>query len=249
VAFPVILVVIIPTVNGGRDATLTDGRSLAAFFAATMATYGAAVTCYVHMPEGVARCRGVKVLKREHGAPLPKTALLLGHAVGAIWVSLLTLLAVYLAAGILFGVGVPGRWWAVLLTFLLASARFAVLGLALVSLIRSAQSVTGVALGTLLPLAFLSDVFLVGADLPQVIDRISWSFPLRHATRAMTLAAAPSDFPGSGLQVDHLAVILAWTVVGAAVVAWRFSWEGREPKRATTADIEAEEPALAGVSG
>ena len=240
VAFPVILVVIIPALNGGRDATLSDGRQLAAFFAATMATYGAAVTCYVNMPEAVARSRGLKVLKREHGAPLPKAALLLGHVVGAIWVSVLTLLAVYLVAGVLFGVGVPSRWWAVLLSFLLASACFAALGLALVSLIRAADSVTGVALGTLLPLAFLSDIFLVGAELPQAIDVVSWIFPLRHATRAMTLAAAPEDFSGSGLQFDHLGVLLAWTVAGAAIVAWRFTWEGREPKKKAAA-AQAEE--------
>ncbi len=248
VAFPVILVVVVPAMNGGRDATLTDGRRLAAFFAATMATYGAAVTGYVSMPELVARWRGLGVLKREHATPLPKAALLVGHAVGAVWVSFLTLVAVYLVAWVLFGVGVPIRWWAVLLSFLLASACFAALGLALASLIRTAQGVTGVALGTLLPLAFLSDIFLVGADLPQVIDRISWLFPLRHATRAMTLAAAPPDFAGSGLQVGHLVVILAWTVAASAVVAWRFGWEVSEPRRATSTGADAPGPALADVA-
>lgn len=231
VAFPVILVVIVPAMNGGADAYLDDGRQLAAFYTATMATYGAAVTCYVNMPEGLARARDLKVLKREHGTPLPMTALLLGRAIGALIVSLLTLLAVYLVAGVLFSVSPPDRWWAVLATFVIASTCFAAAGLALVSVIRSAQSVVGVALGTLLPLAFLSDIFLVGADLPAVIDGVSWLFPLRHATRAMTLAAAPPDLPGSGLQLDHLAVLLVWTAVGVAVVGWRFTWESREQHR------------------
>ncbi len=135
VAFPVILVVIIPAMNGGGDGALSDGRQLAAFFAATMATYGAAVTCYVNMPEAVARARARKVLKREHGTPLPLPIMLLGRVVGAVWVALLTLLGSYLVAGVLFGVAVPSRWWAVLLTLLVAVACFAALGLAVVSLV------------------------------------------------------------------------------------------------------------------
>jgi ABC-2 type transport system permease protein len=229
VIFPVLLVAIIPTVYGGGGGVLANGQTLGAFFAATMAVYGASVTAYVNMPQGLAEARDRGVLKREHGAPLPVWALLLGRVAGALVVALLTLVAMYVVAGLMYGVGIPPAWPAALLTFMVATTCFAVLGLAVMSLIRSAEAVVGVTLGTLLPLCFISDVFVVGVTFPPVLDRIAWLFPLRHATRAMAAATA-TDVVGSGLSWDHLGVMLAWTVAGLVVVAWRFSWVNLEPR-------------------
>jgi ABC-2 type transport system permease protein len=229
VIFPVLLVAIIPTVYGGGGGVLANGQTLGAFFAATMAVYGASVTAYVNMPQGLAEARDRGVLKREHAAPLPVWALLLGRVAGTLVVALLTLAAMYVVAGLMYGLGIPPAWPAALLTFMVATTCFAVLGLAVMSLIRSAEAVIGVTLGTLLPLCFISDVFVVGAAFPPMLDRISWLFPLRHATRAMSAATA-TDAVGSGLSWDHLGAMLAWTVAGLIVVAWRFSWVNLEPR-------------------
>ena len=78
----------------------------------------------------------------------------------------------------------------------------------------------------MLPLCFISDVFVLGAAFPPLLDRISWFFPLRHAINAMTTAAA-NDVVGSGLAWDHLGAMLVWTAAGFAVVRLRFSWEHR----------------------
>lgn len=230
VVFPVLLVAIIPTVNGGGDVVLPNGQRLGAFFAATMAIYGAAVTAYVNMPQGLAEARDRGVLKRVHGSPLPAWSLLIGRVAGALVVALLTLAAIYVVAGFMYGIGIPPAWPAMLLTFLVITICFAVLGLAVMSLIGSAQAVIGVALGTLLPLCFISDVFVYGAKFPLLLDRVSWFFPLRHATGAMTTAAA-NNVVGSGLSWDHLGAMLAWTLAGLVVVAWRFSWMSLEQSR------------------
>ena len=230
VVFPVLLVAIIPTVNGGGDVVMSNGQMLGAFFAATMAVYGAAVTAYVNMPQGLAEARDLGVLKRVHGSPLPTLAMLVGRVAAALVVALLTLAAIYTVAGFMYGVGIPPAWPAMLLTFLAATICFAVLGLAVMSLIRSAEAVIGVALGTLLPLCFISDVFVYGAAFPPWLDHISWFFPLRHATGAMTTAAS-TNVVGSGLSWDHLGALLAWTLAGLIVVAWRFSWVNLEPSR------------------
>ncbi len=238
VAFPVLLVILIPATSGGGDAVLDNGIGLAAFLAATMAAYGAAVTGYVSVAEGIADERARGILKRAHGSPLPQWTLVSGRLVGAVGVSLITLLGCYAAARLSYGAAMPASWPGVLLVLTLAAVCFAALGLAVVSLVRSAQSVIGITLGTLLPLSFISDVFVIGADFPPVLDRISWVFPLRHTTAAMTGAAAPPEL-GGGLALDHLGVILAWTVVALLVVAWRFSWEGTEPRRKAKASAPA----------
>lgn len=230
VVFPVLLVAIIPTVNGGGDFVLSSGQMLGACFAATMTVYGAAVTAYVNMPQGLAEASDLGVLKRVHGSPLPTVAMLVGRVAVALVVALLTLAAIYTVAGFMYGVGIPPAWPAMLLTFLAATICIGVLGLAVMSLIRSAEAVIGVALGTILPLCFISDVFVNGATFPPWLDHISWFFPLRHATGAMTTAVS-TNVVGSGLSWDHLGALLAWTLAGLIVVAWRFSWVNLEPGR------------------
>ncbi len=228
VAFPVVLAVIIPTMNGGGNTTMSSGQPLGTFYAATMAVYGAAVTAFVNMPEGVAQDRERGVLKRVRATPLPAVALLVGRVVGALAVALVTAAGITAIAVVLFRPGYPPGLPAAVLTLVVATVCFAVLGLAVVSLVRSAQAAVGATLGLLLPLAFISDVFVVGADFPGPIDALASFFPLRHAAQAMTAAVDPG-VAGSGLSFDHLGVLLAWTLAGAAVVATRFRWESSEP--------------------
>jgi hypothetical protein len=230
VAFPVILVAVIPTVNGGGDREMPTGQPLGTFFAATMAIYGAAVTAYVNMPQGLAEDRERGVLKRLRGTPLPAWALVTGRALGAVVVALLTLAGIVVVAAVMYRPPLPPGWPGALLTFVVATVCFAVLGIAVASLVRSAQTAIGIALGTLLPLSFVSDIFVVGVTFPAWLDAVAWFFPLRHASRAMTEATMPS-VSGAGLSWGHLGVLLAWTVAGAVVVALRFRWDSDEPTR------------------
>lgn len=222
VVFPLLLVAIIPTVSGGGDTDLGGGLLLGSFFAATMAIYGSAVTSFVNMPTGLAEERERGVLKRTRATPLPTGVLLAGRVVAALVVSLLTLAAIALLAVGMYAAPVPPHWPVSLLVFVVSAVMFAVVGLAVASLVHSGQAVTGATLGTLLPLCFISDIFVVGVDLPDVLDAIAWFFPLRHAARAMTdsVSSVAGPFPW-----QHLAVILAWALVGVLVIATRFRSE------------------------
>ncbi len=233
VAFPVALVLIIPTVNGGGDQLLADGQPLGSFYAATMAVYGAAVTAFVNMPEGVLTDRERGVLKRLHATPLTAPELLLGRVVGALAVSLATALMIAAVAALAFRPAYPTGLPAAVVSLVVATVCFAVLGLAVTSFAGSAQAGVALTLGTMLPLAFVSDIFVVGAAFPAPVEAVSWFFPLRHASAAVTSAVHP-DLVGAGFAWDHLGVLLAWTVAGAVVLAWRFRWVATEsPRRAS----------------
>jgi ABC-2 type transport system permease protein len=224
VAFPVLLVAIIPAVNGGGDQLMDNGQTLGVFYAGTMAIYGAAVTAYVNMPQGVAEARDRGVLKRTGGTPLPAPALVVGRVVGALVVAVLTGVAIIVLAALVFRPPVPAGLAAAVVVLAISAVCFAVVGLAVMTFVHSAQALTGVTLGTLLPLAFVSDIFVIGATFPPVLEAVSWVFPLRHASAAMSAALAP-ELSGTGLSLDHLGVLLLWTVVGALVLARRFRWE------------------------
>ena len=230
VAFPVALVAVVPAVNGGGDVVLDNGQPLGTFYAATMAVYAAAVTAYANMPQAIAEDRERGVLKRVHASPMPAWALVVGRMVGAVVVVLVTGLAIVVLAAALYRPGMPPGMPAAVVTLVLTAVCFALVGVAVTTFIGSAQSVVAVTLGTMLPLAFISDIFVIGATLPPALDVVSWVFPLRHAANAMTEAVAP-DVVGSGLAWGHLAVLLAWTVAASVVVVLRFRWEADEPRR------------------
>lgn len=229
VVFPVLLVAVIPVANGGGRQEMGDsGLTLGAFFAVTMAVYGAGVTAYVNMPEGLAEDRERGVLKRLRGTPVTGSALLAGRVVAALVVALLTLMGAWALAMVMYGAGVPASWVGMVGVFVVVTVCFAVLGLAVLSLVARSQSVITVTLGTLLPLSFVSDVFMFGATFPDWLERLTWVFPLRHATRAMTEVTA-----GLGVGWDHLGALALWALAGLVVVALRFRWTLESMRRRT----------------
>ena len=99
----------------------------------------------------------------------------------------------------------------------------AALGLLLVSLVDSPQSVTAVALGTLLPLSMVSDIFINSPNLPSTMSAIGWAFPLRHMSN---VAVAASSGQNLGAQWwGHIAVIALWGLVAAVIASRLFHWE------------------------
>ncbi len=64
-------------------------------------------------------------------------------------------------------------------------ASFGALGFAVLGLVRWAQAFTAVALGTLLPLGFISDVFVVGARMPAVLATAGDVLPVKHLVHVL----------------------------------------------------------------
>jgi ABC-type multidrug transport system permease subunit len=225
IAFPVLLVVFFSSVYG-EDAQW-GGMALPQYLAAAFAVYGVATSGFVNLPGSIADHRALGVLKRLRGSPLPPWGYLAGRVLAALVLGLLTVVLVFAVAVALFSVTLPpSTWAATLLTFSLAITCFAACGLALVAIVDQPQAVIAATLSILLPLSFISDIFIAVDQMPVVLDAIGWLFPLRHA-----VAAAVTATSGGALDATfwgHLAVLLAWTL-GTAAVAWRFfHWELRQ---------------------
>lgn len=222
VVFPILLLALFPLVFGSLQ---VDGRRVAEFLVPAMITYGAAVTSYVNMPEAVARAREASVLKRLRGTPLPSRSYIMGRIVSALWVSAATAAGLIVIGLIAYDVRLPWqRLPAVALALVAGTACFTVLGLAVAAVVHSPQAVVAVTLGTLLPLSFISKVFLVGGDLPAVLQVIGNVFPLKHVAQAMHTAFGPGT-NGFGVAWLDLAVVIAWTAAGV-LAARSLSWSG-----------------------
>jgi ABC-2 type transport system permease protein len=117
-------------------------------------------------------------------------------------------------------------------TFLVGSLSFAALALALTALIPNAEAAPPVVNAAILPLLFLSGIFIPLSDsAPAWMTTIAEIFPVKHFADAMRAgflgnleSPAGRIFPFDWMDV---AIIAGWGVVGLALAAWFFSWEPR----------------------
>ena len=110
---------------------------------------------------------------------------------------------------------------------------FATLGVALASVAKTRASAPAIANATILPLGFMSNVFVPLEDPPQWLTLVGDIFPLKPFAVSFTEAMSPfSEAPA--FEWDRLGVMVAWTVFGVMVAWRRFRWEpvpGTKPSR------------------
>jgi ABC-2 type transport system permease protein len=126
-----------------------------------------------------------------------------------------------------YDASLPGKSLpAFFLTLLVGSASFCALGMAVTTIAPNADASPAVVNATILPLLFISDVFIPLQDPPGWVNLVGKIFPVWHFSDAMQYAFFPP--PGaSGLRASNLLAMVAWGIGGLLVAARTFSWEPR----------------------
>jgi ABC-type multidrug transport system permease subunit len=193
--FPVILFALFPVLTAPAG---TERTAAAAALLPGMAIYALAVTVYSVIPSGIAQARERRALARLAATPMAFWAYVTGRV--AVGLAATGVTAVALVAVAVVGFGVRVVLWrlpTLVLVFVVAGACFAALGFAVLAVAQRTQTVIAVTLGSLLSLSFISDVFVVGAALPHVLEVIADLLPLRHAAHAMAAAFAAGGSRGA----------------------------------------------------
>jgi ABC-2 type transport system permease protein len=117
---------------------------------------------------------------------------------------------------------------AAIVSVLVGAACFSSLGLATTALIRNADAGPPVTNALILPLLFISDVFIpLGEDSPSWLEPVASIFPIIHFSEALQTAFNPFE-EGSGFEWSDLGVMAIWAVVGVALAIKFFRWEPRK---------------------
>ena len=96
--------------------------------------------------------------------------------------------------------------------------------MALAAVVRTASAASAAANAIILPLAFVSNIFIPLENAPGWIDAIGDVFPLKPFAEAFQACFSPYvDAPG--FQWADLAVVAVWGTAGLVVALTRFSWE------------------------
>ena len=202
------------------------GADAARFFTPAIITFGVVTATYTNLAMTVTIARDDGILKRIRGTPLPPWAYLAGRIGHAIAVALLLVVIVAAFGALVYDVPVP---WdalpAIVVVLVVAAASFSALGLAVSGLIPSADAAPAVVNATILPVLFISNVFIQMDGAPDWLDTVSQLLPVRHVADAMLdLYARGAD---AGFPWGDIVVVAAWGLVGLVVALRFFRWEPR----------------------
>ncbi len=230
-AFPLVFLVLVGALVGNEVVESRSGVRIAQFLTPAIGAYAAATAAYQTLAIGLAEDRDQGVLRRQRSLPVPTAALLGGRVLSGAAVGLLGIAIMVLYGVVRLDVQiVTGKLPAALLTALVGIACFAALGFAVASLARTSPATQAITSATLVPLAFVSDVFVVGDGLPRALEVVGGIFPLKAFANAMGETFNPFT-PGSGLIWSHLALMAVWGVGGILVATRWFAWEAPAPSR------------------
>lgn len=225
-AFPLMFLVIFTSLLGNGNVTV-GGREvhLSTYYVAAMAAFAVISACYTNIAIAVTFQRDAGILKRTKGTPLPAAAYLSARVLHAMLMSIL-LVAITAAFGKFFyGAHLPSGITLLYFVIMLVigSAGFCALGLAVTAAIPNADAAPAIVNATILPLLFLSGVFIpIGDKAPSWIGLIGKIFPVRYFALGMQ-----SGFIGTTFHwIDVLAVAI-WGLAGLVLAARFFSWEPR----------------------
>lgn len=233
--FPLMFFVVFSLIFG-NDEIEELGVTLAQYFGPAMAVFAAVSASYTNVAVSTAYQRDEGILKRVRGTPLPASVYLGGKVVSAAFVAAVSV-AIMFAVGVAFyGIQIyASTIAAAAVTFFIGVGCFAALGLLVAGLVGSGEGATAVTNATLLPLAFVSGIFIIPTDsAPEWLATVANIFPLKHFVEPFTDAFNPT-YDGSPWQWDHLGYMLLWGVVALVLGVRLFKWEsptgGRRSKK------------------
>lgn len=227
--FPLMFLVIFNLIFGNKPIKLFGNETTTStFYVPAIAAFSVITACYTNIAISMSFARDQGVLKRIKGSPLPAGAYLTARIAHAAIVSVL-LVSIVAAAGVVFyGVDLPGRTMpAFLITLVVGAAAFSALGLAITAAVPNAEASPAIVNVSVLPLLFISDIFIPLEDAPGWLTTFAGLFPIKHYSHAMMSAFNPFE-TGSGFQWGDLGVVGGWGIAGLLLALRFFSWEPRK---------------------
>jgi ABC-2 type transport system permease protein len=183
---------------------------------------------FVSLAMGFTRMRESGMLKRVRATPVPPSIVFAGR-IGTSIVTATIVTAVLMAiGGIVFGVQVPTHTLPGLLSALVVgAAAFCALGIAYTRVISSEDAGPAMTNAVVLPLYFVSGVFVPFRTLPDGLQSVAKLLPVQPFVDALQIAFDPNT-AGSGFAGGDLLKLAIWGVAGLLLAVRFFVWTPRQ---------------------
>jgi ABC-2 type transport system permease protein len=196
------------------------------YLLAGMIGYGAIAIAFAGLAIVLVIRRENGVLKRLRATPLPAPAYIAALLTAFLAAFAVEVVALIVLGRLLFAIGTPDHVGSLVLALLLGAICFCALGVAIGSLIRSAEGASAAVNAIYLPAAFLAGAFFSPHAFPRVLRWVADVLPLTYFLRIVRGIMLHGHeiwaYPGS------LAMLVGWGLVGLFVALRYFHWEPRE---------------------
>jgi len=225
-AYPLMFLVVFTSIFR-NSRVVFDGREVneATFYVPAMAALAVITVCFNNVAVAVTFQRDSGVLKRVNGTPLPSASFFGARIVHAVLVSALLVIITAAFGRAFYHADIPTGLTLLRVLAMLAvgAASFCALGFAISSVIPSADASLPIVNAIILPLLFLSGVFIPLGNNPAAwMTWIGRIFPVRHF-----LSGMQAGFLGAPFNWTDVLVVAAWGLAGLLIAIRFFRWEPR----------------------
>ena len=226
--FPLMFLVIFTVIFGNGHIAVGPGKTVrvATFYVPAIAAFSVINACYTNIAMSLSVLRDSGALKRIHGSPLPVWSYIVARIVHAVVIAILLVVLCAAFGGAVYGATLPTSTLpAFVLTVVVGAFCFSAIGIAVTALIPNADAAPAIVNATILPLLFISNIFIPLVNPTGWIDVVGKIFPVRHFADAMI--GSFFELSGSGLHQNDLLVMGAWGLAALVFGVRSFRWEPR----------------------
>ena len=228
-AFPIVFLVIFNLLFGNAKLNLPGGHTIkqSTFYVAAIVAFSVITASFTNLAMNVVFAREQGVLKRKRGTPMPPLAYISGKILHSGMIAFLLVAIITVFGKAFYGVSLAGsRIPAFLVSLAIGALSFSAMGLAIMTVVPNADAAPAVVNAVILPLLFISDIFIPLTNAPKWLGTLGNVFPVRHFAEAMYQVFNPFA-PGSGFQGRDLLVMGIWGLGSLVVAVKFFRWEPR----------------------
>jgi ABC-2 type transport system permease protein len=195
-----------------------------AYYVPGIAALGVIAASFVNLVISITAQREDGILKRRRATPVPAWVLVGGRTVTAVGISLVVVAGLLGFGRVAYGVKLPtSALPGIAFTAVVGSITFCVLGYALSTAIQDEDAAQPVVQAIMLPLYFISGIFIPNITLPPWLRHVASVFPVQHLAAGLRHSYVPGAH-GIGIVWSDIGVLAIWAGIGLVVALMRFSW-------------------------
>lgn len=230
--FPAIILILLGSIF---DQQFQNGVTAGQVFSASMIAAGVVATSFNNLGISVALDREDGTLKRLRGTPMPPAAYFVGKIILVAVAGLAEVVLMLVVGMLLFGVTLPSgaeNWFTFAWVFVLSVISCSLLGIAIASIARSAQSAAAVVNVPYIALQFMSGVYIPIDGVPAWMRDIGSFFPIKWAAQGFRSVFLPDSMMAREVagswELGKTALVLGgWCVLGLVLCLLTFRWTNK----------------------
>lgn len=228
VALPLIFLVLFVAIFG-NDETEVGGNLIdsATYYVPAILALALLNATFVNLTIWVTITRERGQLKRVRATPVPAWVIIAGRSLTSVAIAAVMVVVVCAFGALLYGVDLPTSTLpGAIAVIVVGVVSLAACGFAAAALVPSENAAPPIANVLVLPLEFISGIFVPSEQIPDWMDTIAGVFPVKPLFDGLLTAFDPNT-TGAGFAWGDIAVLAAWGLAGIVLALRFFRWEPR----------------------